>query len=209
MDAVKQIDNLKREIIAEAETKIQKINDDVTRWIKEYEQKILAEVDQERERILTHYEQSEKSASARVVAQARMDARNRRLAKENELTERLITRAREDLSALRTSENYPEMVKGFIIEAVNQVEESEIEVMIDPRDEKLITADLLSSIEIIFTFSYNRAVKLNLSATKINTAGGVIIKTLGKNLFINNTFEERFRLAEDEIRREIAKSVFE
>lgn len=209
IEETKQLENIRQEIFREAESAVQETLSKAAKSVKEYEEKIISEIEKEAESKFKQFEKETRNRASQLIAQTQMECRNKRLQKENELFEQIITAARNKLNLLRDDPNYSEIIKLLIIEAVNKINDDELEILIDARDEKLVTQDYLSSIEIIFTFSYNRVIKLNLSDKRITTTGGIIIKTTQKNLYINNTFEERFKLIENSIRQEIAKTIFE
>jgi vacuolar-type H+-ATPase subunit E/Vma4 len=151
--------------------------------------------------------QADRLRKARLAAAAAA-ARTRTLEARTAVLRHAYDAVREGLGALRERPEYPEQLKALIVEAALVLAPADdLEVLIDPRDEKTVTDDFLGSVEIVLTFSHNLAAHLRLGADRIQTAGGVVLRQRGGSRRCDNTFEERLRALRPELFRRTAAEV--
>jgi vacuolar-type H+-ATPase subunit E/Vma4 len=113
------------------------------------------------------------------------------------------------LDGVRATPDYPEVLKALVVEAALALAPADdLEVLIDERDEAVVSGDFLGSIEIVLTFSHNLATKLALANERIRTAGGVVVRGRGSRVRCDNTLEERLRAAWPDLSRRVAAEVY-
>jgi len=208
LDNLAKLELLKKEIFQEAEAASQQTVGDAENKKNQLIEEGKKKVEQEFKEELSKKRQDVEKETMRKMAAINLEASMKKLRSKAALMQQAVDDAKRELESIRRGENYPDYLKALILEAVLELKEEDIEVYIDARDEKVITKDFLSSIEIILTFTYSLVVKLEIANERITTAGGVVIRARNKNVLCNNTFEERMNLFDGTFRQLIAQELF-
>lgn len=207
MKDTEKIDNIRQEIFNEAKSKRDELLNAATKWAENYEKEKTDAINKKIDEIIQQTKKNAEQQARQLVLSAQVEQKNIRLKKEADLIEEIFIESVDKLELIRKDSNYPEMIKSMITEAILKLTEDDLFIIIDERDENIITRDFLSSIEIIFVFTYNRPIRLDIAEEKIKTSGGIIIKVKDKNLYINNTFEERLNILKNQIKTDIIKEL--
>lgn len=208
MEQAEKIEAIKRQIIAEATAEARQAVSASEQWAAEHQAEAQKEADAEVGRMFKAAEAEGEARARKIISAAEIEQRSQKLRKQAELMEDAISFAAGKLDTIRQDPNYSEFIKALIIEAALKLGEEEVDVLIDRRDAAIVTQDFLSSIEIIFTFSYNLVIKLDLGESFIETSGGAILRSKRGNVMFNNTFEERLKGVAGEVKRALAAELF-
>ena len=172
----------KDDAIAQANTKKNAILADYRRRASEYSQNLTEKAQIEGEGL-----------KKGIVIDAKLKVKNELLQKKRDLIEQAIADAKTDLIS---SADYPKMMKGLIMQAIETGKE---EVMIADGDQSL-NQKWLDAI------NKETGKSLVFSDEKIATKGGVILKR--GNIFMNITIDTLFNEMREEVEKEAASMMF-
>ncbi|ASJ08275.1 V-type ATP synthase subunit E [Thermococcus siculi] len=194
-----------QEINREAEQKIQYI----LKQAQEEAEKIKAEARKRAEAradwILRKAKTQAEIERQRIVANARLEVRKKRLQVQEELIQEVISALRERLAELPDEEYFPMLVDL----TAKAVEELGAEKVVVRSNEK--TLELLSGRLDEFRKALSEKLGRELEVTlgePMATIGGVVVETPDGSVRVDNTFESRIERFEGELRAEIAKALF-
>jgi vacuolar-type H+-ATPase subunit E/Vma4 len=128
------------------------------------------------------------------------------LEKKHELIENVLKQVKDELRSRIKSDNYIHVLENFIVEGGIIVGATELEVILNEKDSTL-SLDLDKLAEKIGEKT-GKETKVTKSAKKLETIGGVIIKSMDGKTVMNNTFEGILKNSESEIRFKIAQILF-
>jgi vacuolar-type H+-ATPase subunit E/Vma4 len=124
--------------------------------------------------------------------------------------ERLVTNVLDEvktkLEALSQSKKYISILETFIVDAGTVLGGGTLEVLLNKRDSTLpLKLNVLAK---AITDKTEKKTQLKLSKQKIETFGGVVVKTGDGKIVADNTFEAILKRREKELRFKIAKFLF-
>ncbi|OFZ78225.1 MAG: hypothetical protein A2583_02575 [Bdellovibrionales bacterium RIFOXYD1_FULL_53_11] len=203
-----KLDRIRRGIIGDAETSKKTVLADAEEKKRSLIETGKAQAETTLKESATRLHADISRETMRRMAAIELEQSMRKLKAKAALMERASEDARTAVADIRNSGNYPDFLKALILEAVLSLKEDDVWVLFDHADDKIITKDLLSSIEIILTFTYNMVIKLDIPEERIKTSGGIIVKAKNKNVLCNNTFDERMELYEGTFRQQVNTELF-
>ncbi len=184
---------------------------------------ILAEVEKEKESILSEgeakavaekekiLENAEKQANMRyqqIISEAKMNSRRMELEAREEIIEEAFKKAEEKLKEIASSDasEYKTSLEKVITEAGVEIGGGDLVIFVKESDVTKIKGSL-PSIEKSISGKTNAPTKLEIGEN-INTIGGVIVKTKNGEIEVNNTIEARMLRFKKSLRSEVARILF-
>jgi len=124
--------------------------------------------------------------------------------------ERLVTHVLDEvktkLEALSQSKKYISILETFIVDAGTVLGGGTLEVLLNKRDLTLpLKPNVLAK---AITEKTGKTTQLKLSKQKIETFGGVVVKTVDGKIVADNTFEAILKRREKELRFKTARILF-
>ncbi|WP_457752588.1 V-type ATP synthase subunit E [Thermococcus sp.] len=141
----------------------------------------------------------------RIIANARLEIRKKRLALQEEFINEVLRSLKERLANLPKDE-YLGVVKDLMLQAVKELGEDRIRVSSNEATLQLI-AEKLEEIKAFLNEKTGREIRIELG-DKISTIGGVLVENADRTIRVDNTFEARIDRLESELRSRIAKVLF-
>ena len=126
---------------------------------------------------------------------SRLRSRNAVIEAKDRISEQALQQAEEKLSKMRSRDDYPSILEGYLAEALERFD-AEVIVRVDPRDEELAEKLLRE-----------QGRKYDLR-TDIETSGGAIVSDVEEKVIIINTVEERLNRARERLRMEVHDILF-
>ena len=165
------------------------------REAQEIIRKAQVEADEIREVRLDKVKTEAESETASIIYSAHLRAKNSVIRAREEVTERALERAGQKLGDLRSRDDYPSILEGFIKEGISLVE-GKVIVHVDARDRDTAAA-LLDRADVDYEL-----------IDDIETMGGVVISDGQEKIKIINTVEERLNRARDKLRMQVYEILF-
>ncbi len=141
----------------------------------------------------------------RIIANAKLEIRKKRLALQEEFINEVLRSLKERLANLPKDE-YLGVVKDLMLQAVKELGEDRIRVSSNEATLQLI-AEKLEEIKAFLNEKTGREIRIELG-DKISTIGGVLVENADRTIRVDNTFEARIDRLESELRSRIAKVLF-
>ncbi|MEJ5185830.1 MAG: V-type ATP synthase subunit E [Candidatus Geothermincolales bacterium] len=135
------------------------------------------------------------SEATSILYSARLKAKNELIRAREEVASRALELAEERLKDLRSRDDYPDILKGYLEEALSQFE-GKVVIHVDPRDKDLVSRLMKKT-----------GIKHELR-TDLETAGGVVVSNEGEDVRVLNTVEERLRRARERLRIPVYRLLF-
>ena len=195
--AAKIIERIKEDADKEAAAILEEAKKEAAAILEEAKRK----AEQRRSDIIVRGEKEAELLRQRIVANAKLKARKSGLDAKEELISAVFKEAEKELGKVASTDKYMDILRELIREGVASVGE-DAEVVGRKEDEKLLKGGLLEDL------SKELGVKITLSPEKIESIGGVIVRSKSGKVEVNNTFETRMQRMQDTLRSEIAKILF-
>jgi len=165
------------------------------REAKEIISKAQAEADEIREARLGRVKTEAESEAASIIYSAHLKAKNSVIRAREEAAERALEKAEQRLGDLRSRDDYPSILEGFIKEGISIVE-GKVIVHVDEHDRDMAAA-----------FLDQAGVEYELLAD-IDTIGGAVVSDGQEKVKVINTVEERLNRARDKLRIQVYEILF-
>jgi V/A-type H+/Na+-transporting ATPase subunit E len=148
-------------------------------------------------------EEEERQADAlkrQIIGGAEMSARNKSLEIIEDYMNEAFSRSMSKLSDLTTSPDYERIIRGMIIEAIDQIGGDSFVVQCASKDRNVVDRALRK-------VAGEKRVRLSLEEGEglRNTVGGVIVKTTDGFVTFDNTFEAKLERQRPTLRKQIAQ----
>lgn len=194
-----------QEINREAEQKIQYILREAQKEAEKIKEEARKRAEARAEWIMRKTQTQAEIEKQRIIANARLEVRKKRLAVQEALIQEVITALRERLAELPDEEYFP-MLVDLAVQAIWELNIDSVVVRSNERTLKLLV-DRLSEFKKALAEKLGRDVEVTLGEP-VPTIGGLIIETADGTVRVDNTFESRIERFEGELRAEIAKALF-
>ncbi|WP_297519608.1 V-type ATP synthase subunit E [Thermococcus sp.] len=194
-----------QEINREAEQKIQYILSEAQEEAEKIKAEARKRAEAKAEWILRKARTQAEIEKQRIIANARLEVRKKRLQVQEELIREVIEALRERLAELPEEEYFP-MLVDLTAKAVEELGSENIVVRSNEKTLGLISARLDEFMKAL-TEKLGKEVKVSLGEP-VKTIGGVIVENPDGTVRVDNTFEARIERFESELRAEIAKALF-
>jgi len=193
------------EINREAEQKVKYILSEAEKQAEEIKAEAEKRARVKAEWILRKAQTQAEIEKQRIIANAKLEIRKRRLALQEKLINEVFKSLKERLATL-PKEEYFEIIKNLLLQAVRELGEDKVRVSSNERTLQLI-AERINEIKAFLKEKVDREVSIELG-DKIETIGGVLVENANRTVRVDNTFEARIERLESELRSRIAKVLF-
>ncbi len=194
-----------QEINREAEQKIQYILSEAQEEAEKIKAEARKRAEAKAEWILRKARTQAEIEKQRIIANARLEVRKKRLQVQEELIREVIEALRERLAELPEEEYFP-MLVDLTAKAVEELGSENIVVRSNEKTLGLISARLDEFMKAL-TEKLGREIEVKVGEP-VKTIGGVIVENPDGTVRVDNTFEARIERFESELRAEIAKALF-
>ena len=194
-----------QEINREAEQKIQYILSEAQKEAERIKEEARKRAEARAEWILRKAQTQAETEKQRIIANARLEVRKKRLEVQEELIQEVITALRERLAELSEEEYFP-MLIDLTVKALEELGGEACLVRSNEKTLKLLGSKLEEFRKSVAA-RLGRDVEISLGEP-ISTIGGVIVEAPDGSVRVDNTFEARIERFESELRAEIAKALF-
>ena len=193
------------EINREAEQKVKYILSEAEKQAGEIKAEAEKRARAKAEWILRKAQTQAEIEKQRIIANAKLEIRKRRLALQEKLINEVFKSLKERLATL-PKEEYFEIIKNLLLQAVRELGEDKVRVSSNEVTLQLI-AERVNEIKAFLKEKVNREVSIELG-DRIETIGGVLVENANRTVRVDNTFEARIERLESELRSRIAKVLF-
>ncbi|ASJ05646.1 V-type ATP synthase subunit E [Thermococcus barossii] len=194
-----------QEINREAEQKIQYILSEAQKEAERIKEEARKRAEARAEWILRKAQTQAETEKQRIIANARLEVRKKRLEVQEGLIQEVITALRERLAELPEEEYFP-MLIDLTVKALEELGAESVVVRSNLKTLKLLESKL-GEFRKTVAARIGRDVEISLGEP-ISTIGGVLVETPDGAVRVDNTFEARIDRFESELRAEIAKALF-
>ncbi|ASA78555.1 V-type ATP synthase subunit E [Thermococcus sp. 5-4] len=194
-----------QEINREAEQKIQYILSEAQKEAEKIKEEARKRAEARAEWILRKAQTQAETERQRIIANARLEVRKKRLEVQEELIQEVITALRERLAELPEEEYFP-MLVDLTVKALEELGGEACIIRSNVKTLKLLESKL-GEFRKTVAAKLGRDVEISLGEP-ISTIGGVLVETPDGSIRVDNTFESRIERFESELRAEIAKALF-
>ncbi|CAD5243228.1 V-type ATP synthase subunit E [Thermococcus camini] len=194
-----------QEINREAEQKIQYILSEAQKEAEQIKEEARKRAEARAEWIMRKAQTQAEIERQRIVANARLEVRKKRLAVQEELIQEVITALRERLAELPDEEYFP-MLVDLAVQAVGELGSESVVVRSNERTLKLLS-ERADEFRKSLGERLGREIEVSLGEP-VGTIGGLVVETPDGAVRVDNTFEARIERFEGELRAEIAKALF-
>lgn len=193
------------EINREAEQKVKYILSEAEKQAEEIKAEAEKRARVKAEWILRKAQTQAEIEKQRIIANAKLEIRKKRLALQEELINEVFKSLKERLATL-PKEEYFEIIKNLLLQAVRELGEDKVRVSSNETTLQLI-AERINEIKAFLKEKVDREVSIELG-DRIETIGGVLVENATRTVRVDNTFEARIERLESELRSRIAKVLF-
>ncbi|WP_258083369.1 V-type ATP synthase subunit E [Thermococcus thermotolerans] len=194
-----------QEINREAEQKIQYILSEAQKEAERIKEEARKRAEARAEWILRKAQTQAETEKQRIIANARLEVRKKRLEVQEELIQEVLTALRERLAELPEEEYFP-MLIDLTVRALEELGGEACIVRSNEKTLKLLESRLGEFRESVVA-KLGRDVEISLGEP-IQSIGGVLVEAPDGSIRVDNTFEARIERFESELRAEIAKALF-
>jgi len=194
-----------QEINREAEQKIQYILSEAREEAEKLKEEARKRAEAKAEWILRKAKTQAEIEKQRIIANAKLEVRKKKLAVQEELIRSVIESLKERLANLPEDEYFPMLVE-LTAKAVEELGTDKVIVRSNERTLKLIVERLPE-----FREKLREALGKDVEVTvgePIQTIGGILVESSDGTVRVDNTFEARIERFESDLRATIAKALF-
>ncbi len=141
----------------------------------------------------------------RIIANARLEARKKKLALQEEMITEVLKALKERLSNLSKEEYYPILI-DLAVQGIREINETEVLISSNRATLELIRENFEDFRSKIIE-KIGRDVEIKLG-DEIATIGGILIQNSDRTVRVDNRFEARMDRLRSELRTEIANVLF-
>ena len=194
-----------QEINREAEQKIQYILSEAQKEAEKLKEEVRKRAEAKAEWILRKAKTQAEIERQRIIANAKLEVRKKKLAVQEELISQVIESLKERLANLPEDEYFPMLVE-LTVKAVEELGTDKVVVRSNERTLKLIV-ERLSEFREKLKEALGKDVEVTVGEP-IQTIGGILVESSDGSVRVDNTFEARIERFESELRATIAKALF-
>ncbi len=158
----------------------------------------IAQAQTEAQRITEQQQRQADALRRQIIGTAEMSARNKQLEVVEENLNASFSLATQKLDSSAKGEDYERVLKGLVLEAIDQVGGSEFVVSGNSRDQELLKG-------IIEELGSEKRIKVSLGKETIRSIGGAKVRSSDGYVMFDNTFEARLERMKPALRTQIAQ----
>ena len=198
---------LRNEILNQSESEAKTILDQAK---KEHDRQIAQakkEAEKEREHVLKTGRFQASVMRKKILSNVKLEVRRHQLDSREKAIKKIFQELTDRLNAYRDHSEYLRFLKQSIIEAVLALPGDYIHLCVGEKEKKLLSPEILKSIEKQMRDKSKRKVNLKISGESIDE-GGILALTADERMRFDNRFSAQLHRAEDEMRLMIVREVF-
>lgn len=199
--AEQQVEKIVSKINEDAEVEASKIVSEAESRAEELRKEAESKSKEVYSEIIERYRRDAEQERQRIVANAKLKGRKAKLDVREECIQAAFKRAKERLKELPSKE-YRKVMENLILEAAQAIGESAV-VLTRKEDASLVSGDFLEKV------SEKAGAKIERGEEYIPAIGGVVVRSRDERVEVDNTFDTRLERYRDELRKEVAKVLFE
>lgn len=143
----------------------------------------------------------------RGLAEAAGEARNLLMLAREQAVDGIFARVRERAEALRNEKEYLSDLAGLVVEAARAVDRPEMEVVLSPRDAKVLGAEIAALLKPAGSGDRPSPVRIAVSGGGADEPGA-LVRAEGGRVVFDNTFSARLRRLAPYLRRLAYRELF-
>jgi V/A-type H+-transporting ATPase subunit E len=186
-----------RRILEEAESEKKQIENEADNSIALLLAEGRAKAEEKYSEIMDSAKKEREMAVNRILAQARLKARETVRSARDDIISLCFDRAEDEILQIRHSERYPSVLEFLIENGIRELGEKRVILDICPEDRGIIQ-------EMIPEFE-KKGYHIVVSPDPVVSEGGLIIRSDTRSVHVNNTFEARLQRYRKEILYEVAE----
>jgi len=209
----KGIDKIISHIEAEAEKEISEIRLKAQKEAENITKVAQEKAERETEKALSNGKRVASLQGQKIVAEARIDARRKRMDSQEEAIVASFEAAKKDLEELAEKGkldtfNYKDIMFNLIADASKNVAGNKIELVFNKRDSKTFNKETLREAGELVKEVTGREISLIRSDETVQCIGGVVVRDLENHVEIDNTLETKLGRLKESLRVDVAKILF-
>lgn len=205
MTVEEELKRITSKILDEARAKGNEIINQGKRDAKSIEEEAFVRSKAAEDRIVRDAERHAEQEKKKIIADATIRARKRKLDAREEVIDKGFQRAQKTLQEAANSQKYSSILNGLIREACAEMGGGDIEVLARKEDAKTVEKILPGLEKVLKEGKIN--VQLSLSNETINELG-VIVRSRNGKVEVSNTLNSRLERLKPTLRVEVAKILF-
>jgi vacuolar-type H+-ATPase subunit E/Vma4 len=170
--------------------------------------KAAAKHDEATEKIMRDAREKGEMESRRLLSSVNIEVRRTKLKAREEVVGVITGKVEEELSGIRSSAGYPDILTGLVVEAVRGLEGKSFVIYVDKRDLGLLEEKIFPRVKETMAAESAPVSSLQARPLEKSSAGGARVGHPGGNVIYDNTFEARMFRYRDDIRMAIFDEVF-
>lgn len=204
MDHHPSSDVLKTEILTQSESEVKDILSRADKAASEVLGEAQIRADRIRSEVLKKAETKADGIRRRILSGVYLEVKRQQLRMRESAVEEILKRVTDRLKAFRTSDAYPDLLTGLIIEGALALEGDSLVLGCGETEQKILTKDRLKIAETRIASETGRDVSLAISEPVVDQGGVLVVADDGRMRF-NNRFSARMARMENEMRLEVAR----
>jgi len=169
--------------------------------------------DREAERVLSNGERVASLEGQKIIAEARINVRRKRMDSQEEAIVTSFDAAKKALEELaekgkRDNLTYKDIMFNLIVSASEIVAGNKLELVFNQRDSKTFNKEMLREARESVKKRTGREISLSLTGDAIQCLGGVVVRDLEKQVEVDNTLETKLNQLKENLRVDVAKILF-
>jgi len=184
-------------ILQEARQNAGKIREDAAR-----------RAEQERQFILARGQQAAEREHQRIVADAKIKVKRKIFDSKEVQINQVFALAEEELKGLAKKPEYQKILSKLIVESGVVAGGGDLEVRVRVDDRKLLSDDLLASINQEISKQVGKPTKIKLSEASLAALGGAVVRSADGAIEADNTIDSRMSRLRSELRFNVAEILF-
>ncbi len=158
-------------------------------------------------RIIKDTEKKASLITQKELSNLRLEINRMKLNKQQEVIDQIKSIINDKAGKLKKDKDYPALIKKLFVEAIDILQEKNIEVVFDINDKKAAEEKIIN---MLFDAAKDRKVNFTKSSViyQEGVNSGIIVRVIDKKIIYNNTIDAKLKRFEREINYDIYKDLF-
>lgn len=206
---MKGLDKMTQRILSDAEKESKKVIGEAKEEAERKKSSAEKKAEAEAEKILNEGEREAKRIEHRILASARLKARQLKLDAQESLIQEAFSKAKDELIGLgRDQQKYQKILEELVKAGGIAIDGGELEVQILKKDKKFLPEVTARNLAKEISKSAGNETSLKISTILGNASGGVVVQKADGSVKCDNTFEARLRRIKHSLRSKAAEILF-
>ncbi len=202
------VENICRQIREDGDRDIASILDKARRTAADILSKAEAVRDEATEKIMRDAKEKGETESRRLLSGVNIEVRRTKLKAREEVVGVITKKVQEELSGIRESADYPDILTRLVVEAIQGLEGKSFIIYVDKRDLAMLEEKVFPRVKETMAAESSPVSSLQARQLEKSSAGGARVGHPGGKVIYDNTFEARLFRYRDDIRMTIFDEVF-